>query len=381
LIITWIIKQNKISIRSKPAARRHVNDRHLAWRAGRHAVGTGDETYWRKLTVMPHSKLIYLSAADVRLALPMSDAVDAMKQAFAQLSAGQAIVPQRIHMPLPHAGGDVLFMPAAGIDAGLISMKIITLFEGNHAKGLPFIQAIVTLLDGEDGRPLAIMDGASLTAIRTGAASGAATDLLARADAESVAIFGAGAQAKTQLEAVCAVRNIVRASVFDQSTLAEVEFESEMSERLGIPVTAAVTPKDNLAGADIVCTATTSETPVFDDADLEPGTHVNAVGSYKPHVQELPAETVVRARLVVDETAAILEEAGDLLIPIADGLIGSDHIYAEIGQIVSGQKAGRQDDQEITLFKSVGVAIQDLAAAGRILANARRDGLGIELQR
>ncbi|MCP4375467.1 MAG: hypothetical protein GY794_04745, partial [bacterium] len=285
---------------------------------------------------MPHSKLIYLSAADVRRGLPMCDAVDAMKQAFAQLSSGQAIVPQRIHMPLPHAGGDVLFMPAAGIDAGLISMKIITLFEGNHAKGLPFIQAIVTLLDGEDGRPLAIMDGASLTAIRTGAASGAATDLLARPDAESVAIFGAGEQAKTQLEAVCTVRNIVRASVFDQSTLAEVEFESEMSKRLGIPVTAAISPKENLAGADIVCTATTSETPVFDDADLEPGTHVNAVGSYKSHVREVPSETVVRARVVIDETTAILEEAGDLLIPIADGLIGRDHIYAEVGQIVLG---------------------------------------------
>ena len=234
---------------------------------------------------MPHSKLFYLSAADVRRALPMSDAVDAMKQAFAELSAGQAIVPQRIHMPLRHAGGDGLFMPAAGIDTGQITMKIITLFEGNHAKGLPFIQAIVVLLDGEDGRPLAIMDGASLTAIRTGAASGAATDLLARTDAESVAIFGAGAQAKTQLEAVCAVRRIVRASVFDQSTLAAVEFENEMSERLGIPVTAAATASENLAGADIVCTATTSETPVFDDADLAPGAHINAIGSYKPNAR------------------------------------------------------------------------------------------------
>jgi ornithine cyclodeaminase/alanine dehydrogenase-like protein (mu-crystallin family) len=311
----------------------------------------------------------------------MSDAVDAMKQAFAELSAGQAIVPQRIHMPLRHAGGDVLFMPAAGIEVGQITMKIITLFEGNHAKGLPFIQAIVVLLDGEDGRPLAIMDGASLTAIRTGAASGAATDLLARPDAESVAIFGAGAQAQTQLEAVCSVRRIVRASVFDRSTIAAVEFENEMSERLGIPVSAASTVRENLAGADIVCTATNSETPVFDDADLAPGTHINAVGSYKPGVREIPAETVVRARVFVDETSAILEEAGDLLMPIADGLIGEDHIQAEIGQIVAGQKTGRQNDQEITLFKSVGVAIQDLAAAGRVLANARRDGLGIELPR
>ncbi len=330
---------------------------------------------------MPHSKLYYLSSADVRRALPMSDAIEAMKQAFAELSAGNAIVPQRIHMPLPHAGGDVLFMPAAGIDAGQITMKIITLFEGNHAKGLPFIQAIVVLLDGEDGRPLAIMDGASLTAIRTGAASGAATDLLARADAETVAIFGAGAQAQTQLEAVCAVRPIVRASVYDGNTIAAVEFENEMSERLGIEVVAASSPAKNLAGADIVCTATTSHTPVFDDADLAPGVHINAVGSYKPNVREIPPETVVRARVVVDEVSAILEEAGDLLMPMHDGLISRDHIRAELGEIVLGQKVGRHDDAEITFFKSVGVAVQDLAAAGRILANARRDGLGIELER
>jgi len=330
---------------------------------------------------MPHSKLYYFSADDVRRALPMSDAVEAMKQAFAELSAGQAIAPQRIHMALPHAGGDVLFMPAAGIDAGQISMKTITLFEGNHAKGLPFIQALVVLLDGTDGRPLAIMDGAAITSIRTGAASGAATDLLARPDAESVAIFGAGAQAQTQLEAVCAVRPIVRASVYDACTLTAVEFETEMSRRLHIDVTAASSPAENLEGADIVCTATTAHEPVFDDADLAPGTHVNAVGSYKPDVREAPAETVVRARVFVDETSAIMEEAGDILMPIADGLIGADHICAELGQVVSGDKAGRRNDSEITFFKSVGVAIQDLAAAGRVLSNGLRDGLGVELKR
>ncbi|MDP6635373.1 MAG: hypothetical protein QGG42_10770 [Phycisphaerae bacterium] len=328
---------------------------------------------------MSRTKLLFLSADDARRALPMPDAVEAMKQAFAELSAGQAIVPQRIHMPLPHAGGDVLFMPAAGIDAGQISMKIITLFEGNHAKGLPFIHALIVLVDGLDGRPLAIMDGAMITAIRTGAASGAATDLLARANSETVAVFGAGIQAQTQLEAVCAVRPIVRASVFDSNTLAAMEFETEMSERLGIPVTAASSARANLAEADIVCTATTSETPVFDDADLTPGVHINAVGSYKPLVREIPSETVVRARLVVDETTAILEEAGDLLIPINEGLIGPSHICAELGQIVSGDKTGRRNDDEVTLFKSVGIAIQDLAAAGRILTNARRDGLGTEL--
>ena len=328
---------------------------------------------------MSQSKLLFLSGDDVRRALPMSDAVDAMKQAFAALSAGTAIVPQRTHIALPETGGDALFMPAADVNAGQMGMKIVTLFEGNRAKGLPFIQAIVTLLDASNGRTLSVMNGSMITAIRTGAASGAATDLLARTDAATVAIFGAGVQAQTQLEAVCAVRPIVRASVFDVSPEGTDAFAAEMSQRLGITVTRAASPKDNLAGADVVCTATTSETPVFDDADLAPGTHINAVGSYKPHVREVPAETVVRARVVVDEVDAALEEAGDLLIPIADGLITSDHIVAELGQIVAGAKPGRNNDQEITFFKSVGVAIQDLAAAGRIYANARRDSLGVEL--
>jgi ornithine cyclodeaminase/alanine dehydrogenase-like protein (mu-crystallin family) len=328
---------------------------------------------------MSQSKLLFLSGDEVRKALPMSDAVEAMKQAFSALSAGKAIVPARTHIALPATGGDALFMPAADVEAGQMCLKIVTLFEGNRAKGLPFIQAIVTLLDASDGRTLAVMNGAMITAIRTGAASGAATDLLARTNAESVAIFGAGVQAQTQLEAVCAVRKIVRASVFDVSDEGAEAFAIEMSGRLGIPVRRASSPKDNVTGADVICTATTADTPVFDDADLAPGVHINAVGSYKPHVREVPPETVVRSRVVVDEVAAALEEAGDLIMPINDGLIDRDHMVAELGEIVAGAKPGRNNDQEITFFKSVGVAIQDLAAAGRIYANALRDGLGVEL--
>jgi ornithine cyclodeaminase/alanine dehydrogenase-like protein (mu-crystallin family) len=223
------------------------------------------------------------------------------------------------------------------------------------------------------------MDGASLTAIRTGAASGAATDLLARPDAAVVAIFGAGPQARAQLEAVCTVRPIRRARVFDVNTGRAQALATDLADRLGILVEPARSPAEALAGADVICTATTSSVPVFDDRDLALGVHINAVGSYKPSVHEIPPETVRRARVVVDQLAAALAEAGDLLIPMQQGVIGRDHIYAELGEIASGRKKGRESPSQITLFKSVGVAVQDLAAADRVLANAERLNLGTEL--
>jgi ornithine cyclodeaminase/alanine dehydrogenase-like protein (mu-crystallin family) len=260
-----------------------------------------------------------------------------------------------------------------------MGLKIVTLYGENAARGLPRIQALVVVLDAATGTPLAVMDGASLTAIRTGAASGAATDLLARPDASVAAIFGAGPQARTQLEAVCAVRPIRRAMIFDASAERAEALAGAMATQLGIPVRAAATPAEALVGADVVCTATTAVEPVFADRDVAPGTHINAVGSYKPTVREIPGETVRRARVVVDSREAALAEAGDLLIPMAQGLIGKDHIGAELGEIVAGLKRGRESPAEVTLFKSVGVAVQDLAAANRVLAVAERLNLGTEV--
>ena len=325
---------------------------------------------------MPERRLLFLSARDVVRALPMSEAVEAMKDAFRQLSLGQAIVPPRTHVEAADPRGDVLFMPSYIPSDRRMGIKIVSVFGGNPALGLPLIQAIVAVLDASTGSPVAVMDGTSLTAIRTGAAAGAATDLLARPDAAVAAIFGAGPQARTQLEALCTVRPIRAARVFDPRADRAEAFAAEMSGRLGIAVEAARSPADALAGADVVSTATTSAVPVFDDRDVAPGTHINAVGSYKPTVREIPAETVRRARVVVDHLPAALAEAGDLLIPMQQGLFGKEHIYAELGEIVAGRKKGRETRSEITLFKSVGVAVQDLAAAGRVLANAERLGLG-----
>lgn len=317
-----------------------------------------------------------ISAAEVRRCLPMADAIAAMESVFIRLSAGEAVLPPRTHLELPASHGSVLIMPSALPAAGCFGLKSVALFAGNPARGLPRIQSIMLLQDGETGCGLAMMDGASLTAIRTGAASGVATRWLARPDACRVAIFGAGVQGRTQLEAVAAVRPVRLARIYDPAPGQAAMLADELSGRLGFPVEAAATPAEALHRADIVCTATVSKTPVFEDESLAPGVHINAVGSYQPTVREIPAATVCRARIVVDHTASASEEAGDLLIPVREGLLPEQALNVEIGQIAAGRMPGRQSPGEVTLFKSVGVAVQDLAAAWLVWQRAGDLGLG-----
>jgi len=255
---------------------------------------------------------------------------------------------------------------------------LATLYTNNPAQGLPLLRALILVMDAANGAPLAIMNGATVTAIRTGAASGAATDLLARKDAAVAAIFGAGTQGRAQLEGICAVRPIRQALIYDPNPQRAGDFALEMSERLSIPVRAAKLPAA-LREADIICCATSSAQPVFADKDVKAGAHINAIGSYKPQKREVPGETVQRARVFVDQKEHCLQEAGDLIIPLREGLIGEEHILAEIGEILSGKKPGRKSDSEITLFKSVGNAVQDLVAAAKILETAREMKLGVEV--
>jgi len=319
-----------------------------------------------------------LSREDVRRALPMRQAIEAMKRAFAQLSTGQADVPLRVPLQVERHNGVTLFMPAYLAADDQMAVKIVSVFNDNPAKGLPLIHALVVVVDATTGAPAAVMDGTYLTALRTGAASGAATDLLARQDARTAAVFGAGAQGRTQLEAVCAVRSIQEAWVYDVAPQQAAVYADEMGRYMSLPVRVAGTPAEAVRQADVICTATTSSSPVFDDADVRPGTHINAVGAYTPHMQEVPAETVARARVVIDHREASLAEAGDLLIPLQRGLMTQAHIYAELGEIAAGRKPGRVTPEEITLFKSVGVAVQDVAAASAVLEAARRLNLGTE---
>ncbi len=324
-----------------------------------------------------------LSRADLKRALPMSEAIEAVKEAYLQLSTGQATVPLRTPLDIPRHGGLALFMPGYLIRSDQLGLKVVSVFPDNRSRGLPIIHALVALFDAATGRPQAVMDGTYLTALRTGAASGAATDLLARQDAQVAAIFGAGVQGRTQLEAICHVRDIIKVKVYDLVPQRAEEYVAEMrARRHPIPedITLARSPREAVDGADIICTATTSTSPVFANGDLKVGVHINGIGSYTPEMQEIDEETVRRAKVVVDSREACWTEAGDLIIPLQKGLIDREDIHAELGEIIAGAKPGRTTPQEITFFKSVGIAVQDVATASRALQAAERMGLGVEVE-
>lgn len=324
--------------------------------------------------------MLILHGDDVRQALPMAAAIDAVKRAYAALSAGRAEVPLRANLSIPAQDATGLFMPAFvhGEEGDGLAVKVVTLFPHNPGKGLPLIHAAVLVMDPETGQSLALLEGSSLTAIRTGAASGAATDVLARQDTHVAAIFGAGVQARTQLEAICTVRPFETVWVYDLDPQGVERFIADMAGRGAIPadIRMAKSPREAAAEADVICAATTATAPVFSDADLRPGVHINGVGSYTPAMQEIPAETVKRALVVVDSRDACMSEAGDLIQPIEAGTITADHIHAELGQILLNQRKGRTSPDQITFFKSVGVAVQDVMASRTALANARELGLG-----
>jgi len=322
----------------------------------------------------------FLSSKEVIAALPMEAAVKAMKRAFILLSAGEAVVPPRVSIETARKDGSMLFMPSYLPCENSMGVKLLSLFPGNAARGLPYIQSLMVLYDGNTGSPLAVMDGGSLTAIRTGAAAGAATAALAREESSSVAIFGAGVQGRTQLEAVCVARRILRAIIYDPDRAAAQRFAAEMSAKTGIGVAVAATPAEALREADIVCTVTVSREPVFRDHELKRGAHVNAMGSFKLDAREIPGGTVARSRIFVDHRESALSEAGDLVIPMNEALVGGAEAWTELGETLAGKKPGRLSEDEVTLFKSVGLGIQDLVAAAAVLECAEREGLGTLLE-
>jgi ornithine cyclodeaminase len=313
-----------------------------------------------------------LSADDVRACVDMPAAIDAMREAFGALSAREATVPIRVALETEH--GVSLFMPAHLRESGDVGAKVVSVNPGNAALGLPAIHAVVLVLDVLTGRPTALMDGTWLTALRTGAVGGLAADLLSRADAKTVALFGAGVQARTQLEAVRCVREITEVRVVSQSGASADRLAAEVS---GIRAVRVDDPSQAIVGADIIIAATNSFTPVFDGSMVEPGTHVTGVGSYTLDMREVDTALVQRARVIVDQREAVMEEAGDIVGPIRDGVVDESIIVGEIGEVVLGRVQGRTADSEITFFKSVGNAVQDVAVAARVLWVAESEGRGL----
>jgi ornithine cyclodeaminase len=320
------------------------------------------------------SSIPYITADEVRAALPMPQAIEVMRTAFAALGQGRVTMPVRTGVRTP--GGVSFFMPGyiadeSGVGAGALAQKIVSVYPGNASRGLPVINALVTVLDAQTGAPRALIEGTYLTALRTGAVTGLATDLLAAPDAKELVIFGAGGQAEMQVRAVCAVRPIERVRIISRSNSTQMLIDRltpgdpfRIFEDARGDVEAAV------RGADVIVTVTGSTEPLFDGAWVRDGAHVNAVGAYRPDMREVDAALLNRAAVVVDQREAALHEAGDLLIPAAQGEWLLDRIAAELADLVLGRV--HVDRAHITLFKSCGLALEDIAAAQAVLANLGR---------
>jgi len=306
------------------------------------------------------SELRVIGAEELRARLPMGTAVDALEEAFRTLDPTGG--PLRTHVETPH--GSLLLMPAFG-QAG-VGVKLVSLTPANPERGLPFIHASYVLFDAETQAPDAVLDGSALTALRTGAVSGLATRFLSPQDAQRLIVFGAGVQARSHLEAMCAVRRVTDLVVVSRSRGAA---EALVKEGLGRGLTARLGEPEAVREADLVCTCTTAEEPVFDGSWLPAGVHINAVGAYRPETRELDTESVRRARVVVETREVALAEAGELLIPIREGAIAADHVAADLAETVRGADVRRSPD-DVTLFKSVGMAFEDLVVA-RAIVDAR----------
>jgi ornithine cyclodeaminase len=328
-------------------------------------------------------KIRVLKAADIRQALSMAEAIEVIKDAFVQLSLKQAQSPVRTSLTLKSPGEVALIMSAYLGETKALGAKMVSVLPQNPQRGLPTVQALVVLFSASTGGPLAILEGTHLTQVRTGAATGAATQMLSRSNSRKLGLFGAGGQALSQAEGVLAAREVERISIFD--VLPE-KAEGLKVALKGSPwgqkvdVLSARSPLEALEGADIIVTATNSRQPVFDGKALGEGAHINAIGSFKPEMQEVDEETIRRGRIFVDSVQACLEEAGDLIIPLKKGLIRESDILAELGEVILGKKPGRRNDQEVTYFKSVGNAVQDISVAQAILRRAEEKGLGREVE-
>ncbi len=324
-------------------------------------------------------KVLALSASDVEALLPIDECIDVVGDALADLSREESINPLRSMVRFPSGDGLLGLMPAVTKSPPVSGIKILTVMPGNEGTPYDSHQGVVMLFEMEHGRPVAIVDASAITAIRTAAASGLATRLLAREDASRLAILGSGVQARSHLDAMRAVRPVTTAVVCSRSGDRARAFAEHHSERCGISIDVAVSVQEAIEGADLICTTTSAREPIVCGDWLEPGTHINAVGACFPTVREFDTRAIVNSRLFVDRRESALNESGDFLIPKAEGAIDDDHIVGEIGELVLGRIEGRTAPEQITLFKSLGVAVEDLASAHHVYQKALETGHGCEI--
>jgi len=321
--------------------------------------------------------ILVLNHDEVVRLLPMDECIGVMREALIKLAQGQVHQPLRTIVRPPDAVGVMGLMPSYMSGQGAAyGLKVVGVFPENPAKGKDAHQGSVMLFSAETGELQAIMNASAVTAIRTAAVSGVATDLLARKDAHNLAIVGAGVQARTHLEAMSHVRPLERCTIVSRNLEHARQLVNEMRERFPFPLFLAATVAAALEDADVIVTATNATEPVVRREWVSPGVHLNVVGSSTPKSREVDSATMADAALFVDRRESTLNEAGDYLFPASEGLVGPDHIRAELGEILTGSKAGRTSPDEITLFKSLGLAVEDLAAAAYLYKKAKESNAG-----
>ena len=322
-------------------------------------------------------KILILNHDEVVQLLPMQECIGVMREALIRLARGQVHQPLRMIVRPPDAAGVMGLMPSymSGDDAAY-ALKTVCVFPENPSQGKDAHQGSVMLFSAETGELQAMMNASAVTAIRTAAVSGVATELLAREDAHELAIVGAGVQARTHLAAMSCVRSIERCRIASRTIEHARQLVDEMSDRFPFPLAAVETVAEALADADLIVTATNAKEPVLKREWISPGVHLNVVGSSSPKSREVDTATMAAAALFVDRRESTLNEAGDYLFAASEGAIGPDHIRAELGELLTGSKRGRTSPDEITLFKSLGLAVEDLAAAAYLYKKAKELNAG-----
>jgi len=319
--------------------------------------------------------MLLLTERDVRAVLPMPDLIAAMEQALAAYSSGHVVQPVRSVLELGPERNFFGVMPAAIDEPAALGAKLVTVYHGNHRRGLPSHLACIALQDPASGEMIALMDGRYITEARTAAVSAVSVKYMALPDARVLAIIGSGVQARSHLEAIRHVRTLSEVRVWSPSAMHREKFALEMTTPL-LPVFPEESAADAVHRAEIVVLATAASTPVIESADINPGTHIAAVGACRADQREMPSDLVARARVVVDSRAGARKEAGDLIIPIAEGAIRESHIAGELGEVVLEQVAGRLGHTDVTVFKSLGMAVEDIVAARLVLRRAREARIG-----
>jgi alanine dehydrogenase len=324
---------------------------------------------------------IILTRKNLRDLLTMKEVIQALEEGFLSYARGKTVVPVRLPVEVKPRKGICLLMPAVQEGPDGLGVKVVSVYPENPKRGLPTISSSYILCDPRTGALLSLMEGAMLTGLRTGAASGLASRFLARKDSKTLGIFGAGVQSGFQLEAMRVVLpSLKKVYVFDMDRERTKKFIINLANSSGIELKEAKDSAEVVKESDVIITTTTSSTPVFDGKLLKPGTHINAVGAFTPTTREVDEETIRQSKIIVDTYEGCLSEAGDILIPMGKGLFSKEQIYSDLGGLVSGKKTGRENSQEITLFESVGTAIEDLVVARLAYEKAREKGVGLPFE-